>query len=179
MNKILCKLAELNNKEIYRLCIQFLYNNVDINYLKNFIKRYNLKDYNKDQAINFLIGELGYYIFSHIIKNANNLNNSYEDFIFDTDYFDIVSEYSYSKIKAIIYKRYISQAREIDFNKLSTSEKEKIVYKIIKNLILTNKISIEINNELFNAININKISSDNFMKDFIKQCKQSYDFQVL
>ena len=174
------KLAEIHVHEIpimqiYQLCLKYLYNNIDINFFKTFLKQYDLSEYkNFDiDEISTIISDLCWNIFKNAISKYNiNESDIYEQLVINTDILNVIYKYSYSKIKAIAYNKHIPNNPIVDFNKLLFAEKKKIIHNIAKKLITTDpsEYNIKINNIIEN-IDVNLINSNNFLHDFIDQSK--------
>ena len=177
MKRLKPKFAEISEipiTQIYQLCLKYLYNNIDINYFKTFLKQYDLSEYkNFDiDEISPIISDLCWNIFKNVIHNESDGNNIYEQLVINTDILEVIYEYSHLKIKAIVDNRRVSNHSIVDFNKLSFAEKKKTIHNIAKKLITANVLEYKskINNIIEN-ININSINPNNFLHDFIDQSK--------
>jgi len=178
MKRLRPKLAKIPIRQIYQLCLKYLYNNIDINYLKTFLKKHDLSEYKNGDIdeISTIISDLCWNIFKNVIKkyniNESDGNNIYDQLIINTDILNVIYKYSYSKIKAIVYNRHIPNNSIVDFNKLSFAEKKKIIHNIAKELITTNtsEYKAKINNIIEN-IDVDLINPNKFLHDFINQSK--------
>lgn len=178
MKRLKPKFAEISIKQIYQLCLKYLYNNININYFKTFLKNYDLSEYKNGDIdeISVIISDLCWNIFKTIVQQYNikesDGNNIYEQLVINTDILDVIYEYSYPKIKTIVYNRHTSNNSVVDFNELSFAKKKKLIHAIAKKLITTNtsEYTAKINN-IVESINIDLIDPDNFLQDFIDQSK--------
>lgn len=177
------RLANANIDYIHEQCLAYLYKNIDINYLITVLKEngYDINDKNTkdklDEICETICSDIAYNSFTNTIKDMNlskNTDEIYDDLLSITDLLSDIDSYVRPRIKSIIYKQFNPNKSIIDFNALDFLRKRKLIYKMIKRVINDNpkKYCIIDLKQNISKIDINKISPNNFLRDFIEQYMQ-------
>lgn len=175
--KFMSRLAKVNINYIYKQCINYLYNKIDINYLTTVLEYngYNLSNKDDlDEMCATVCSDTAYDIFTNIRENINSSNitdETYDDLLAETNLLSDIDNYIRPRIKSILYKKPNSNKPIIDFNTLDFSKKEKIITKILKKLIENDpqKYCVVDLEQNISKINTSRISQNNFLNDFIDQ----------